>query len=543
MKKALFIIITLVCLQQNFSQTPITATIPFQGYDEPQAYLGEGEYQIFLDNTNGVLDKPIIVIDGFDPNDGRDINGIYNTLNYDNTNIADQLRSEGFDFVFLNFPTYTRPSDGVEVNGGADFIQRNAMVLVELISEINSQKVGNEELMFIAPSMGGLVSRYALRYMEQNSMPHESSLYISWDAPHKGMNIPIEFQYLMNYIAEVNGGNADLQAVLASTFGSPASKQMMIDHFSAHLAGGSTFEQDNAILLPIGATNFRDAFQLELDAMGFPQQTRNVCLANGSSTGTMTGTPGMEILNHTFDVPDQPNLTIDIVLHFTPLANQNIEVTSAITYIEVFGTLVPLATFTANSQSFSFTDGLDSAAGGKVDLQSLLGAAQDNPILLELINNLQQSEFCFMPTISALAIDNENDWYASVDIPTTHNSPFVAWHIPTVNETHLVMSTTGANFVMTEIRNQIASINNASFGTMFKLSNNPVSTEINVITNTNYNKLNVSIVSVTGQNLVSKQFTNVTNKINLPINLSNGIYFLKIAMDNKSYVKKIVVNK
>ncbi|MBL4663915.1 MAG: hypothetical protein JKY22_10290, partial [Flavobacteriaceae bacterium] len=40
---------------------PISATIGYQGYEETQAYFGEGEYEIFLDNVDGILDKPIII--------------------------------------------------------------------------------------------------------------------------------------------------------------------------------------------------------------------------------------------------------------------------------------------------------------------------------------------------------------------------------------------------------------------------------------------------------------------------------------------------
>ncbi len=544
MKKHLLLISIIFYTIFGFSQTPISATISYQGYDESQAFLGQGEYDIFIDTTNGVLDKPVILVDGFDPVDSRDITGMYDALNYDSSNIADELRAEGFDLVLLNFPTYTRASDNVEVIGGSDYIQRNAMVLVELINQINNQKIGNEELVIVGPSMGGLVSRYALRYMEQNSLTHETRLYISWDTPHKGANLPIEFQYLINYFAEINGGNADLQAAISTSLGSPASKEMLLDYFSAHLQNGSTFEQDASILLPTGAVNFRTAFQAELDAMGFPQQTRNISIVNGSGVSTMNGTPGMEVLNHTFNVPDVPDTTIDIQLHFTPAASQSIEVTSAITTAIVFGFPVQIASFQADSQSFSYTDGLDSAPGGKYDLQTFLGNTQtSNPIITELLNNLQQAEFCFIPTISAMAIDNETDWYATVDIPTTHNSPFDAWLIPTVNEGHVTPTTANVAFALTEIRNGQASIAEANFDSLFKVKSNPVSNEVVILTNTIHDKLDISIISLTGQKISSQQFTNVNNQINLPINLSNGIYFLKVDTSNKSYAKKILVRR
>ena len=540
MKKTLLLTIVLVSLI-SYAQTSISATIAYQGYDETQAYLGEGEYQIFLDNVNGILDKPVILIDGFDPGDTRDINGMYSSLDFDSSNVADILRDEGFDLITLNFPTYARASDGEEINGGVDYIQRNAMILIELISQINTDKSGNEELVIVGPSMGGLISRYALRYMEQNSLDHETRLFISWDTPHNGANIPINIQYLINYFAEVNGGNEDLQASIASTLGSPASKEMLIDHYSAHLESGSTYEQDDNVLLPIGAANFRDAFQAEIDAMGFPQQTRNISITNGSKLGTMIGTPGMEILNHTFDVPDVDDTTIDIILHFAPVASQSIEVTSAVTTAVIFGIPVTILSFNADAQSFNYTDGLDSAPGGKYDIQSFLGGVQDNPTLVELIDNLQQSEFSFIPTISAMAIDNENDLYANIDIPTTHNSPFDAWFMPTVNEDHVTPTAANVAFALEEIRNGVAQVADVDFDSLFKIKSNPLSSNITFLTNNNHNELYVSVVSLIGHKLVSKQFINVNNEVNLPINLSNGIYFLKVDVANKSYIKKIIV--
>lgn len=166
--------------------------------------VGTGEYDVFLSSDN-VLDKPIFVIDGFDPGDTRDILSIYGLLNFDDngtqSNLGDQMRTEGFDIVVLNFPVYTRASDNVIIDGGADFIERNAMLLVELITTINAQKVGAEKNVIIGPSMGGLISRYALNYMENQSLDHDTRLWISFDSPHQGANVPIGFQHLFNYMA------------------------------------------------------------------------------------------------------------------------------------------------------------------------------------------------------------------------------------------------------------------------------------------------------------------------------------------------------
>ncbi|RLD24825.1 MAG: hypothetical protein DRI70_07875, partial [Bacteroidetes bacterium] len=227
--------------------TQIVAKIDYQGYEETQAYFGEGEYEIFLDNVDGVLDNPIIVLDGFDPGDNRDISGLYNSLTFDGDNLADILRDEGFDIVILNAPQYT--TNGKDIDGGSDYIQRNAMVLIEMIDFLNTQKVGDEELVVLGPSMGGLIARYALSFMEQNGLEHQTRLYISFDSPHRGANIPVSLQYLINYLAE-SLGDPDAQAIVDFVLNSPAAKEMLIDHLTAHLLPGSTYEQDPTKLLP-----------------------------------------------------------------------------------------------------------------------------------------------------------------------------------------------------------------------------------------------------------------------------------------------------
>ena len=135
-----------------------------QPYNE-YPFKGWGEFDIFY-SADGVLDKPIFVVDGFDPQDTRNVNAIYQALNFGNGNLGDIVRANGYDVVVLNFPTYFREEDQVWIYGGADYIERNAMLLVELIKYVNNLKVGEKQNVVIGPSMGGLISRYALNYME-----------------------------------------------------------------------------------------------------------------------------------------------------------------------------------------------------------------------------------------------------------------------------------------------------------------------------------------------------------------------------------------
>ncbi len=493
----------------------ITANIAYQGFGEPQAYFGQGEYEIFLDNVDGVLDRPVIVLDGFDPGDGRGIGALYASLSYGGQNLADELRNLGFDIVVLNAPNYV--TDGYEIGGGGDFIQRNAMVLIALIQELNAQKQGEEELVVLGPSMGGLIARYALAYMEQEGLPHETRLYLSFDSPHRGANIPIALQYLINYFAVV-GGDPLAQATVDFVLYSTAAKQMLVDHLSGHLLAGSDLEQDPNLLLPAGAPNFRDEFQQELDALGFPQNVRNVTMINGAVDGTNIGSPGMEVVNTSIEVDALTD--IDIALYFTPEAGQNITVTDVATFF--IG--IPVSTFSADAQSPATSDGVDSAPGGTGNISAALAGGGGSPVLQEFIDALNQDEYSFIPTMSALAIDTDN-WHGPADLSA---SPFDNIEASTINSGHVSLTQSMADFAIIEI---FGSLSNDDFTAVVgpKLRN-PAKEAIELYLPQSWQQspLKAYLYSLDGRLIAQKQWDGVTQNIQWTHELSQGMYLLEL---------------
>jgi hypothetical protein len=493
----------------------ITANIAYQGYGESQPYFGQGEYEIFLDNVDGILDRPVIVLDGFDPGDGRGIGALYASLSYGGQNLADELRDLGFDIVILNAPNYT--TDGYDINGGGDFIQRNAMVLVALIQEINAQKQGNEELVVLGPSMGGLIGRYALAYMEQQGLPHETRLYLSFDSPHRGANIPISLQYLINYFAVV-GGDPMAQATVDFVLNSSAAKQMLIDHLLGHLAAGSDLEQDPNLLLPFGAPNFRDAFQQELDDLGFPQNVRNVTMINGAIEGTTIGSPGMEVVNTSIEVDALTD--IEIVLYFTPSAGQSITVTD----VSTFFIGIPISTFSADAESPTTSDGIDSAPGGTGNISAALAGGGGSPVLQEFIDALNQDEYSFIPTMSALAIDTDN-WHGTADLSL---SPFDNIEASTINSSHVSLTQSMANFAIIEI---FGSLSNDDFAIdTAPVLLNPVKEAINLYFPHIWQERAVGarIYSLDGRLIAEKDWARVEQNLRWDLMLPQGVYLIEL---------------
>ncbi len=540
-----FILTLLLVLFSSFAQTPgeigpltaLDSYTTFQGYEETTPHLGQGEYQIFYDNIDGVLDKPLLIIDGFDPEDTNTTTTLYNSLIYGNPsqNYLDNLRDLGIDIVILNFPTYVRPSDSAVINGGADYMERNGLILVNLIEILKTDLVGNEEFIMVGPSMGGLISRYALTYMEQNTLDHQTGLWVSFDSPHLGANIPISFQYAINYIAEQTG-DVDMQNMRDVQLNSPAAKQLLLDHYTAHLQSGSTFLQDLAIQLPT-PNSFRDDFMVTMNSLGFPTQTRNLSLVNGSLNATMVESPGAIIMDASLDFGS--SVGADVILHFTPAENTtNFE----IDYVQPTFIGIPVGdAFNAYAESPSFTAGLDSAPGGSILFENFFGS-NPTPAQQEILDALQVEAFSFIPTLSSMSIDEQN-WYNSVD--GSEANPFDDFVGNNINEPHITLNQGFVDFLNAEISDFYLSTPDASIANSFKLLGNPVSDKINIQISDayNYENLSITILNSLGQKVASYSIRNNEELISIPSPGTNGIYFIRLSNDVTQTTQRIIVQK
>lgn len=269
------------------------ANIPFADYTTGENKTGAIDVGYYFANcaTQQLL-KPIIILDGFDPGDDRRIFEIYDLLYYNGSsgNLGQEMRQAGYDVLVVNFPNivegYISPFPWWTIpiyrDGGADYIERNAMAIVKLIDSVNQVLINNgsqEKLVIVGPSMGGLITRYALAYMEKNGMNHNTRLWISFDSPHWGANIPIGDQYWLEYYARV-AGKEEARRSLEDKIGSVAARQMLIHHWRANS------------LTPAPDT-YRTVFMQNLQSNGepgsngFPRKNplRRISVTNGSGYG------------------------------------------------------------------------------------------------------------------------------------------------------------------------------------------------------------------------------------------------------------------
>jgi pimeloyl-ACP methyl ester carboxylesterase len=266
----LFVIFSWIMADQQIYAQPfsIDASIHYEGT------AASGSYQIFRTSSiNNItvenIRKPVIVVEGFDPNDDFDISNIYNIMDYNSPNsVADQLHNEGYDVVILNF------------DDGGDLIQRNAYLLVELINQINANKPHSEPLVVVGFSMGGLVARYALTYMEENGMNHETKLYVSFDSPHKGAHVPVGIQaFAKTFDSEVYESMFPGLGEALKLTNAPAAKQML----KYYIDDPAEYSGELAIN-PVYQTFFND-LKSQNNYDGFPRLCRKVGISLGSWNG------------------------------------------------------------------------------------------------------------------------------------------------------------------------------------------------------------------------------------------------------------------
>ena len=251
--------------------------------DGPKSFYSNGieaEYAVYNRcGSDGKVRKPYIIVSGFDPQDKNrlvDESDKVNLYRVSNKNdYLDQLRNDGYDIIIYRSKNST------------ESIIPNALNLVDFIKKINAEKTSDNELIIAGASMGGLVVRYALTYMEHNNIDHQTKLFISVDSPQEGANVPLGIQYMVKYLnKDMLDAVSKLKSVENNILNSNAAKEMLLYHHSA--TNGSTAQ----------CAGNRITFLDELNKIGyFPKQCRSIALSMGSGVGTSQGfSAGAELL-------------------------------------------------------------------------------------------------------------------------------------------------------------------------------------------------------------------------------------------------------
>lgn len=159
-------------------------------------------------NTNPQFRKPLIIVEGLDLSSATTLLGNgYNYNKFFKEIIADQTRFISGTNPINTFENYLDSVAGYDLifvnwHNGVDDILRNVLALRKVINYVNERKLpGAEQNVIIGISMGGIVSRYCLAEMVKaggtGDNDHQTRLLITHDSPHRGANIPLALQHLL----------------------------------------------------------------------------------------------------------------------------------------------------------------------------------------------------------------------------------------------------------------------------------------------------------------------------------------------------------
>lgn len=221
---------------------------------------GTGVAWVYRAHGRTVVTHPVIVAEGFPG--GYACDYLYDMLNQAGT--LERLRAAGYDVVLLTF------------GNGLDLIERNAQVAIACIRR--AMRATRAPLVVGGVSMGGLVTRYALAWLESRGLPHQTRLFFTVDTPHRGAYTCLADQWFAHMFASASPQAAAFAALLDS----PANQQFVM----RWLDGDTPRESPLRTLLVA-----------DLEAIGgYPRRPRRIAIACGRGDGRRSVPPGAPLL-------------------------------------------------------------------------------------------------------------------------------------------------------------------------------------------------------------------------------------------------------
>jgi hypothetical protein len=371
---------------------------------------GTGQAYIYLAPGHSVLTNPAVVVEGFDLDNTMDWPVLYDLLNQEN--MIEDLRAEGFDAVVLDFTEATEP------------IQRNAFVLTELLAQVNATIEPGRTSALVGASMGGLVARYALLWLEQQAIDHRVRTFISFDSPQTGASIPLGLQHWLVFFQ----GEAEEAGYLLSRLNTPAARQMLFYH---HLATNG---------LNAGADPLFAAYQADISNLGsWPSGSRLVAVANGSGAGQDQGfTAGDQIIFYEYR-----SLLADIDGNVWAVPDGG----SQVIFDGMINLIWPLPD-SYQTVNIGGTLPWDSAPGGFRDSMAQMGnTAVPYGDIVALHDN-----HCFIPTVSSLALEGVGPFHdIADDLDLLGKTGFDQVYFPAANQEHIAITPENKAWIMDEI--------------------------------------------------------------------------------------------
>ncbi|MEI6556390.1 MAG: 3-coathanger stack domain-containing protein [Paludibacter sp.] len=428
-----------------------------------------GKYLTILGKNHTTVIKPYIIIEGIDfLNDTyfNDHINLFNNYAYPNKSAAliYNLYDNDYDVIILDFDNST------------DYLQNNAMLLVQLIKDIyTNNSLTEDNFVVMGFSMGGLIARYALTWMEANNQNHHTRLFVSHDAPQKGANFPLGLQELIEDIRNNTAVVGIATNILLMSFNSyaPAASQMLLYHYSNSKDGIARPSDE-------GVNFFSELYSLSPTTNGYPAIPLKIASSNGNYSGYGQGfNPGDKLLDFNYTKENEDLFiqwpycfmlgacgVFDFSGYSCPMASDNISVTVRAGFdgsqpIEEFNI------YSLGAHSIGNTT-LQTPMGGGGQQTFLSGNySYDNasgsysPGYMEMLSDAISSTLgvsvyskentCFIPTVSALDLNigindsfnlNSSQCYTNFDYIYANTNQ---------NFNHFSLNQEAENFIMSHV--------------------------------------------------------------------------------------------
>lgn len=431
---------------------------------EDSCGIGDNEnagYQLKIfskqDPRAELFDKPILVTQGFDANyrtgDQFNFDEFTLILNrvfenddtdltkraYDETPLLKQLYDEGYDIALL---LWKNPTISIQVNASVTL-----QALQWLQTHTDTTREGTEPVI-IGPSMGGLVTRFALQWAGRFLHPPDirARLFIAFDSPNLGAEIPMSIQAVASYFRDQGFDNERTFKNLTSI----AARQLLLSSVLPKETGKAFQEITN-----YEATNCQQEndtacvhgkFMREINDSGFRGQIKNIvhsfagsqepiytaAVINGSGTGVHLNLPEGATYLH------MSHTTLGVELR-TASANERVRATHA---------------------DRAFKDGLDYEFKEISFIENTPGGLRDtylstrrsfnaNGYSWNKIRNDNVLNHSFIPSFSGVglvdrAINEETSWSRAVGIAGACTvgpaCMFDEFHAPVSNQVHVTVT-------------------------------------------------------------------------------------------------------
>lgn len=319
----------------------------------------------------------------------------------------------------------------IDNNDSFDDIFHNAQLFEEAMERINGMRNSiHDKNYVIGIGMGGLVARYALKNMEQQGKVHDVCKYISINTPHKGANIPIGLQALVRYIQNLKIAKTFIKDivkkvnVISDLLGEKAIKQMLVYSINKNY----NYLNDHAV------------FMQKYEAMGIPIQCENIAISNGNYMGINLVTAGSLL----FKLSNYPSRIFGFKseIHFLKQKEK----------IQFYSAAIKALGINWRKKELNSTNempALDSAPGSIISLNNVI-----SDMGKDLEKAFKLSNFCFVPTASALSI---NSWESNLLGYLNLVSPISCFDRLYATETNneYIQLATCTNFLLEELAPQI----------------------------------------------------------------------------------------